>query len=638
MSKKLVSFGVVLALVAAVLVSGSAVSAQTTSLCSTVDALISAGVIAPDKAAAAKAAAGCSSASTSAVSFTRELTVGSTGADVTALQVKLGVTPATGYFGAITKAAVMAYQAANGLPATGYVGPLTLAKLNYVAPSAPSTPSTSNNSSDLEGTDGTIEDVNELSSYSNEEVGEGDEDVKILGAEVEASNDGDIELVSVKVSFDPAGNGGSDHLDDYIDGVSIFLGSTKVGSADAEDFNQNDSDVFTKTISLEDAVVEAGETVKIYVAVDAVGNLDSSDISSDSWTVDIESIRFEDGSGVVTTDTTSGDIDGMNVAFDFVSFSDSADTELKISLDSSSPEADIVIADEDDTTEDVVLVKGKIKIEGDSDVVVDELPVTLTVTGATDVDNVTDSVTLTIDGEDYTETVSTSAETSATVTFDNLDLTLEAGKTYTFTVSADILEVDSINFNEGDTLLAKVSADNRSAIDAENEEGDNLADDEKTGTATGEAQEFRTEGISVALVSVDESVSASDTDNQDSATFTIKFKVTAIGDDVYVATTVTAGTDYAVERSGTATTVNVSGVVVNTTDTDITSGYNWLVEDGSSETITLTVLKAPGVSDFDGLYRAVLSGVRWNSDDSNDTYNTYSSNLDDFVTDYVSLN
>jgi hypothetical protein len=327
-----------------------------------------------------------------------------------------------------------------------------------------------------------------------------------------------------------------------------------------------------------------------------------------------------------------------DVAIDFVSFSDSADTELKISLDSTSPEADIVIADENDTTEGVVLLKGKIKIEGDSDVTVDELPVTFTVASATDVDNVTDSVTLTIDGEDYTETVSTSAETSATVTFDNLDLVLEAGQTYSFTVTADVLEVDSINFNEGDTLLAKVTADNRSAIDAENEEGDNLADSEKTGTATGEAQEFRTEGISVSLVSVTESVSASDTDNADSATFTIKFKVTAIGENVYVATTVTAGTDYTVDRSGTATTVNVSGVAVNTSDTDLSSGYNWLIEEGSSENITLTVLKSPGVSDFDGLYRAALAGVRWNSDDSNDTYNTYSSNLDDFKTDYVSLN
>lgn len=51
-------------------------------------------------------------------------------ADVHALQVRLGVTPATGNFGPITLSAVRAYQKANGLPQTGFVWTLTRAKLN----------------------------------------------------------------------------------------------------------------------------------------------------------------------------------------------------------------------------------------------------------------------------------------------------------------------------------------------------------------------------------------------------------------------------------------------------------------------------------------------------------------------------
>lgn len=76
--------------------------------------------------------------SASAATFTRSLTVGSRGADVTALQTwlnakgYLAVAP-TGYFGGLTKAAVAAFQAANGVtPAVGYFGPLTQAKLAAV--------------------------------------------------------------------------------------------------------------------------------------------------------------------------------------------------------------------------------------------------------------------------------------------------------------------------------------------------------------------------------------------------------------------------------------------------------------------------------------------------------------------------
>ncbi len=67
---------------------------------------------------------------------TAPLTMGSSGAEVTKLQDLLiweGFGPAagaTGYFGPQTKAALMAYQAANGIsPAVGYYGSVTAAKI-----------------------------------------------------------------------------------------------------------------------------------------------------------------------------------------------------------------------------------------------------------------------------------------------------------------------------------------------------------------------------------------------------------------------------------------------------------------------------------------------------------------------------
>ncbi|MEK7184698.1 MAG: peptidoglycan-binding domain-containing protein [Patescibacteria group bacterium] len=83
--------------------------------------------------------------------YNANLSVGSTGADVSALQAFLiskgfsipaissgAATP--GYFGSQTKSAVVAYQASVSLPNTGFVGPLTRGVLNgtssYVAPVA----------------------------------------------------------------------------------------------------------------------------------------------------------------------------------------------------------------------------------------------------------------------------------------------------------------------------------------------------------------------------------------------------------------------------------------------------------------------------------------------------------------------
>ncbi len=66
--------------------------------------------------------------------YTRDLTIGDTGADVTALQQFLladGMSipaRATGYFGAQTRSALVVFQKANGIsPSTGYFGPLTRA-------------------------------------------------------------------------------------------------------------------------------------------------------------------------------------------------------------------------------------------------------------------------------------------------------------------------------------------------------------------------------------------------------------------------------------------------------------------------------------------------------------------------------
>jgi hypothetical protein len=611
--------------------------------------------------------------STANAAFDANLTVGSTGTDVASLQswliskgyaipaISSGVAQ-PGYFGSQTVTAVKAYQAANGIPSTGFFGPLTRAAVNKVGgaavpvamgcpvgytctanpgttPATTGTPSTTA----LAGTDGSISDVNELSQYASEEVGDGQKDVKVLGFEVEASNDGDILLRSVKLSFDPAGNGSgdSDHLDDYIKSVSVWMGDKKIGSADANDFTEDSNDIFTKTITLSSGViVRADDMEKFYVSVDAANNLDSGDIDSDSWTVDLENIRFEDGSGVVTTET-GYEIDGMDVPIAFVTFSTSANTEVKFTTEQSSPDAGIIVIDDTDNTDDLVVLVGKLEVEGTSDVVVDELPFTLTTVGGANVAAVTGSVTLKIDGKTFTESVTTTGATTGTTTFDNLDLTLTAGKTYTFTVLADINDIDSGNLDEGDTLTVSLTASNRTMSDIENEEGDQLdTSSERSGTVVGEALEFRTNGIKLALDSTATGATTGTSANDDVGLFTIKYKVTAIGDTVYISSlSTTAGVTYSVDKSGTATSSNsISAALVNNTDTTLTSVGNYEIEEGQTETFTLSVSVPLGTGGTSGQYRTALTGVKWDTSDDTSMANTYSSELDSFKTAYAVLN
>ena len=101
---------------------------------------------------------------TSACSFTRDLTLGASGADVTCLQnaliaagygipaISSGVA-APGYFGSQTQTAVVAWQKASGVsPAAGYFGPISRSSWNLAGgttgapgtPSAPGAPITGN--------------------------------------------------------------------------------------------------------------------------------------------------------------------------------------------------------------------------------------------------------------------------------------------------------------------------------------------------------------------------------------------------------------------------------------------------------------------------------------------------------------
>lgn len=584
--------------------------------------------------------------------------------NVKAIQTLVGAV-ADGKAGPKTMAAIATWQAANGLTADGKFGPASAAKANggsvstggtvalcpngmTLASNCATAPGTTGGTTGgtLTGMYGDISNIDQLSQYSNEEVGDGEDNIKVVGFDLEASNDGDIKISSMKLTFDGTGNTGSSRLNDYVDSVSVWMGSTKVGSVDSDDFTKDSTGIYSKTIQLDNAVVKADKTASFYVAVDAVKNLDSGDISgsNDSWTVGVNNVRFVDGSGVTTTDADSipaainydGNA-GDGVAISFVTFSAAADTELKISTATDNPDAGIVKVSDTGTTDNVVLLSGKFKLDGTANALLNEFPITFGA-ATSNMNVIAENVTLKIGNDEFSETVpSIAAGATASITFDNLDFDLEAGKTVNFQVIVEVADVD--DFTAGASLTASVTATNRGAMDVENEEGDQLAAGEKSGTAGGEAQEFRANGIKVELVSKDAVKSANDTNDLDTGTFTIKFKVTAIGDTVYVASVASpdgAGANaYTMDYSGTATTTDQSAVLVNTTDSDLTAGGTYMIEEGESEVFEMTVLRNGSATD--GLYRVSLTNIKWDIDDDSTPDITYSTNLDTFKTGYINL-
>jgi len=103
---------------------------------------------------------GSTTSASTGYTFNTDLTVGSTGADVTALQnlliskgfLTMPAGVAEGYFGALTQSAVAAWQASAGIsPAAGYFGPKSRAAVNAMGGSTTTTTTTTTT-----GTTGTV--------------------------------------------------------------------------------------------------------------------------------------------------------------------------------------------------------------------------------------------------------------------------------------------------------------------------------------------------------------------------------------------------------------------------------------------------------------------------------------------------
>lgn len=557
------------------------------------------------------------SVSMPATTFTRDLSLGASGADVTALQnwlmSKGYAIPAgaTGYYGAQTQSAVKAYQMAKNLPATGYFGPLTRGAVAAETAVVVTTPPVTTGGTSTGGTstggssssdEGYLDEFEEVSGLNNEEVGEDEEDVEVLGVEFEAKDaDQTIERVSVVIDT-PTGN---DDLEDFITEVSVWLDGEELDRMSVEDagYDRGDDEYTFRFTGLDGEVAE-GDKAELVVAVTGVNNLDSGD-EGEGWTIEIPSngIRAVSPNGVDDTYDSSA----FNTGFTIESFASASDLEMNVTLSDDNPDEGVAIVD--DEGDEIVLLAFDIEADG-GDVSINDIPLVLASTNA-NVGAILDEVTLEWDGDSQDENGDGNLNsTSETFLFEDLDLTIDEGDTMSFRVVAKSA-TSSVTGAQAVSLSATVNPDN---IDAEDASGEDIADADATGSANGETQHLYTDAVEVEVVSVDIDPIDNGTAAPEAATAKIKVKLTARGSTIYLNgdDETTAADEFfvvAVDGGNASTSISSWSHTTSGTYTTTNSGSDneyYTVNEDKSITVEITGVVSQSVVTTS----SVLAGMR----------------------------
>lgn len=583
---------------------------------------------------------------------TTTLKVGSKGAAVMSVQTLVGAT-ADGSFGPMTAAKVKVWQAANGLVADGVFGAKSKAVANATVTTTTTTTTTTTvagcsagalfnsitgascatatstvagcaagalfssttgascaagTTTVVTGGAGNLIVSPTTSADVETEVSEGDANVKVLGFRVEADGS-DVNVTNLKVTMSTTGVTSSTRIERYMSDVSVYMGSTKVGSASSADFNK-DGTTYTKNIALTGATIKEGDKPYFYVAVSALANIDSGDLDSEVWTIDASDVRFVDGTGMVLTDTTNITATTPN----FIDLATSGDVKLNITKGASSPVAGNVKVSDTGSTSDVLLNQFKLKATG-SDMTLSKINVTLTSTGAT-VAEAASEVTIKVGGLQIASNDVVLATTgSYAFTLDN-DLVIKAGETVTFDVFAKINKIGTATFLQGEALKADYTS---SVIEDKN--GDAVSD--ISGASLGETQTFFSEGVNASNFSSTVATTTDTSGVTTKQTYTATFSLTSFGNTYYLPKGVeksaglsdndTNGLSYAVESSlGVATSydnVAVTSTASALTSTASTVGGYYEIADGETKTFSVTIEITPGSSPVPGFYHVQLGSV-----------------------------
>jgi peptidoglycan hydrolase-like protein with peptidoglycan-binding domain len=565
------------------------------------------------------------SSSSSCTQFTMDLTMGASGAEVTALQKFLigkGHTiaaGATGYFGGQTQAALSAFQSANGIsPAAGYFGPVTRAKVNGMCTTTGGDDNSddednndddSSSSDDLSGEADYSASKSDLKDGDDTNVEEGQEDAPVADLEVEFK-DGDAKITRIDVDLSATGE---EDAWDTFDEISLWVDGEEVAREDASDednyLDTTDGNGSIRFSGL-DIVAMEDESVTITIGASIQGSVDNL---AATWNVDVTGMRFMDADDVSTTlDNSDLDLDATDFEIDV----EGADDEVIVKSSSEDPDATTIAVDETTKSDWTTIFAFDVDTDDSTnDIEVNTLKVGV-VTNTDEVDDVVSDIQLVIDGETYDDvTWSNSNNASSTATFDiDGDLVIDAGDRVTVEVQVEFNKLTG-NYDEGDTIFATTTGASGDFEGADDVTGE--------GAATGETHTLRTQGAILEAGDTTETIKANtdSTTADDEGVFTIKFDVTAFESDLFVAktgargTSISGGVNYTIEDSNGAVTTSGT-TTASLTSTADTENSLFKVAEGETETFTLTVNYDPATA---GFYQLQLYSFNFDNDSADAT-------------------
>lgn len=460
---------------------------------------------------------------TSCAAIPAPLTMGATGANVTALQnflISAGqVIPAgaTGYFGGQTQSALAAWQAANGVsPAVGYYGPITAAAM--AAKCVPATTPTEEDEDEMEdeddmdggplmGGEGTLEVDVIVDADVTIDLGDAEE---VLTVEVEAV-DSDLSISRVDYIFDSR-----PWL--YFDEVNLLVDGEEVASLSrSSDFTEVGGNYRARFSGL-DLILREDDMAEVTLELVALDSMAGDRVDDPvEVSIDLDMARATDGAGI--TDTY-GDATTVVVTF----LDTFGEGDVKVTEAENSPEAATIVLDESSRTTGVEVLVVDVEAE-DSDIEVTDVTVGLSVSAST-LATVVNRARLLADGVVIGTKGASGLTASGDIVFDDLEYMIDEDDVVEFSVEID--------FNRGDSFSTPITF---TVVDifVEAEDADFAAIDSGV-VSIAEAHTLIVDGIVTKVASTVPTASTQTADPIASSTgqYRVRVDVTAVGETVFI--------------------------------------------------------------------------------------------------------